>query len=255
MPITKRGFPAGWLIIVLLGMALAVETAWILAQRARMHALVILGTDAGGIRVSRADGANLPSPLLESGFVKETFRYGSPFGGGKTWRDDLNQHIRVKTEDLFASPRGDDKLRRTHEGVDLFVPKGTPVYPLGLVGIVTAVVDSDSNAVSTTGSNASGEAVAAEVDYGRTLRIRYPEGFESVYAHLDTVSVKPGQVVKRGEAVGTVGTSGNAIRSGKPPHLHMELRDSSGLPFDPSERLLYHRADPAFFLNLLSVSN
>jgi murein DD-endopeptidase MepM/ murein hydrolase activator NlpD len=41
-------------------------------------------------------------------------------------------------------------------------------------------------------------------------------GLASVYAHLDTVTVRPGQTVAKGAPIGTVGATGRATG----PHLH-----------------------------------
>ena len=42
----------------------------------------------------------------------------------------------------------------------------------------------------------------------------------TVYCHLKEVLVKPGDAVKRGETIGLVGTTGNAVGV---PHVHLEL--------------------------------
>jgi len=43
---------------------------------------------------------------------------------------------------------------------------------------------------------------------------------QTVYAHLDQILVKPGQLVPRGEQIGTVGTAGGQYLA----HLHFEVR-------------------------------
>ncbi|SMP13324.1 Murein DD-endopeptidase MepM and murein hydrolase activator NlpD, contain LysM domain [Desulfurobacterium pacificum] len=45
--------------------------------------------------------------------------------------------------------------------------------------------------------------------YGKTVIIQHPEGYRTVYSNLDQIFVKPKQVVKRGEVIGTAGTSGD----------------------------------------------
>lgn len=56
--------------------------------------------------------------------------------------------------------------------------------------------------------------------YGKHVKIRHPNGTETLYAHLSGINVKPGQRVKKGQQIGKVGNSGNS--SG--PHLHFEIR-------------------------------
>ena len=46
--------------------------------------------------------------------------------------------------------------------------------------------------------------------------------YESVYAHVDTMLVKRGQLIRRGEQIGTIGDCYGEYYA----HLHFELRDS-----------------------------
>ena len=65
-------------------------------------------------------------------------------------------------------------------------------------------------------------------DYGVTVVVRHYNGLETVYAHLDKVSVKPNQIVKAGQVLGQTGTSGNT----KECILHFETRFLNEF-FDP----------------------
>jgi murein DD-endopeptidase MepM/ murein hydrolase activator NlpD len=63
---------------------------------------------------------------------------------------------------------------------------------------------------------------------------RYPPFVEVIYAMLNTMDVTPGQFVKRGQRIGTVGTADGNY----PAHLHWEVRQTVGLGIGPgfSER-------------------
>ncbi|MEO2069218.1 MAG: LysM peptidoglycan-binding domain-containing protein [Desulfurobacteriaceae bacterium] len=50
--------------------------------------------------------------------------------------------------------------------------------------------------------------------YGNFIVIEHPEGYQTVYSNLDKILVKPKQVVKRGQVIGTAGISGDWGRSG-----------------------------------------
>jgi len=50
--------------------------------------------------------------------------------------------------------------------------------------------------------------------YGNLIIIQHPENYQTIYANLDKIFVKPRQIVKRGEIIGTAGTSGVWKRSG-----------------------------------------
>ncbi|BCL37364.1 LysM peptidoglycan-binding domain-containing M23 family metallopeptidase [Nostoc sp. MS1] len=93
-----------------------------------------------------------------------------------------------------------------HSGVDLLAAVGTPVVAI-----------------------ASGKVVFAKEQgtYGNLVIINHDGGLQSRYAHLDSINVKVGQLVKKGQVLGTVGTTGQP--TSKQPHLHFEVRTSSSL--------------------------
>lgn len=95
---------------------------------------------------------------------------------------------------------------RSHEGIDIFAPRGT---------YLVAVADGIINRV---GQNNLG---------GNIIFMRPDEMPLSVYyAHLDTQLVEQGTRVKAGDTIATMGNTGNAIST--PPHLHLGVY---GRPF------------------------
>lgn len=56
--------------------------------------------------------------------------------------------------------------------------------------------------------------------YGNLVLLRHDKGYITAYAHMDHISVKRGDVVKKGQKIGTVGTTGHV----KTPQLHFEIR-------------------------------
>ncbi|MGN0707143.1 MAG: M23 family metallopeptidase [Faecalibacterium sp.] len=85
-----------------------------------------------------------------------------------------------------------------HQGVDLACEEGTPVLA-ALDGVAAFARRSNS--------------------YGNYLRLRHGNGVETVYAHLQYLYVRAGEVVQAGQVVGTVGQTGRTTG----PHLHFEL--------------------------------
>ncbi len=65
--------------------------------------------------------------------------------------------------------------------------------------------------------------------YGNFVFVTHRDGSVARYAHLAEVEVSPGQNVGRGDVLGTVGSTGKS--SGF--HLHFELRDAQGNPYNP----------------------
>lgn len=89
--------------------------------------------------------------------------------------------------------------KRFHEGVDLSIKPGNPVYATG-DGVV--------------------EMVKIErKGYGRQVVINHGFGYKTRYAHCKNIYVAEGMRVKRGEQIATTGNSG--LSSG--PHLHYEV--------------------------------
>jgi len=100
----------------------------------------------------------------------------------------------------FGAPRSGG---RTHEGIDIFGERGSPVIaPVG--GVVRKIGD----------GGLGGHSVSITDDQGNNL----------YFAHLDRPThLQPGQRVNPGDLVGVVGDSGNA--KGTPPHLHFSVNE------------------------------
>lgn len=64
--------------------------------------------------------------------------------------------------------------------------------------------------------------------YGNLILVRHPNGYVSAYAHLKDTRVQKGDVVNRGDQIGTAGMTGSVSR----PQLHFELRKGA-TPVDP----------------------
>ncbi len=77
--------------------------------------------------------------------------------------------------------------------------------------------------------------------YGLAVTVEHPNGFSSVYGHLQDINVSVGDEIAKGTPVGLVGASGNV--SG--PHLHFEMRDPLGQPVNPRDVVDFTRRDLA----------
>lgn len=102
-------------------------------------------------------------------------------------------------------------IRQFHNAIDIVAPEGSPVR---------AAMDGRTADV---GYNAI---------YGNYVILSHPDGYQTLYAHLDRVSVKRGTSVRQGFALGTVGTTGYSTG----PHLHFSVF-KRGSAVDPSKLL------------------
>ena len=101
--------------------------------------------------------------------------------------------------------------RRLHSGIDMAARMGTPIYATG-DGIVRVA-----------GRNPKGFS-----GYGVVVMVDHGFGFQTLYAHMSGVKVRVGQKVKRGEQIGTVGSTGMSAGA----HLHYEVIQN-GKKVDP----------------------
>lgn len=113
---------------------------------------------------------------------------------------------------VFGAPRSG---RRLHRGIDLVAPVGTPVR--AVQGGWVTVVQRDRG-------------------MGNYVVIRHHDALETLYAHLSRLDVRPGQHVRQGATIGTVGKTGNARARDMAPHLHFEIHEH-GRPVDPVKYL------------------
>ena len=98
-----------------------------------------------------------------------------------------------------------------HTGLDFQAEPGTPIL-----------------------SAAGGVVVAAEVHpaYGNMVEVDHGNNLVTRYAHASRLAVKKGDIVKRGQPIGNVGSTGRSTG----PHLHFEVL-VQGVPQDPQKFL------------------
>ena len=68
--------------------------------------------------------------------------------------------------------------------------------------------------------------------YGKMVEIEHGEGISTRYAHHESVTVEPGDIVKKGQTIARLGSTGRSTG----PHVHFEVL-KQGRRFDPAEYL------------------
>jgi len=92
--------------------------------------------------------------------------------------------------------------RRHHAAIDLSAPQGTAVWAA---------------------TNGKVSALGYNVTYGNYIILSHAGGFQTMYAHLYSISVKKGDTVSKGTQIGTVGNTGYSTG----PHLHFAVYKNS----------------------------
>jgi murein DD-endopeptidase MepM/ murein hydrolase activator NlpD len=98
---------------------------------------------------------------------------------------------------------------KMHTGIDFAASSGTPIY-------------------------AAGDGIISDAKwwggYGRWVRISHNKEWDTGYAHMSAIAVRPGQRVSQGQLIGYVGSTGRSTGA----HLHFEIW-RNGHPINPKD--------------------
>lgn len=131
---------------------------------------------------------------LESSFAVENLSFIKPVRG-------------PMTSDFGPRKAPMSGASTNHQGIDFDGETGDPVMA------------SESGNVSHAGERGS---------FGNLVIIDHGNGYETYYAHLNSIDVSPGENVQKGQIVGALGSTGRSTGS----HLHFEVR-LNGKPIKP----------------------
>jgi len=98
----------------------------------------------------------------------------------------------MRIDPIYGTPK-------MHKGLDFTAPQGTPIYATG-DGIVQVAENSPGG-------------------FGNHVEINHGYGYVTLYGHMVRIKARLGQVVKRGEVIGWVGSTGKSTG----PHCHYEV--------------------------------
>jgi murein DD-endopeptidase MepM/ murein hydrolase activator NlpD len=185
----------------------------------------------GEILVSKSDVVTIGPPLAGARFIaadsccdaSRHTRAALPVDG----RVVIAQRFAVDWEQL-------DDAGRIYAGAQS-APQSYTIYDKDVVAVSDATVVSVLDGLSDQPPGKMPEAIAIEDADGNSIVLDLGGGRYALYAHLraGSISVKPGQRVKRGQVMGRVGNSGNTLA----PHLHFHVMDgpvplaANGLPY------------------------
>ena len=149
--------------------------------------------------------------LTANGETKRFYRYQSNDDGLVDYYDETGKSAKKflvrkpAAEGIMRSGFGERShpllhYTRMHTGVDWAAPMGTPIYASG---------------------NGEIEKIGWEGGYGRYIRVRHANGYETGYGHMSAFArgMEVGKKVRQGQVIGYVGSTGLSTGA----HLHYEI--------------------------------
>jgi murein DD-endopeptidase MepM/ murein hydrolase activator NlpD len=149
--------------------------------------------------------------LTISGEMKKFYRFQTPDDGVVDYYDEGGKSAK---KFLVRKPVGTGIMRsgfgfrrhpilgasKMHTGIDWAAPTGTPIYASG---------------------NGTIDKVGWESGYGKYVRIRHTNGYETAYGHMTAFArgIDPGVRVRQGQVIGFVGSTGLSTGA----HVHYEI--------------------------------
>jgi murein DD-endopeptidase MepM/ murein hydrolase activator NlpD len=153
----------------------------------------------------------LYAALTVGGETKKFYRYLSPDDGIVDYYDETGKSAK---KFLVRKPAGIGVMRsgfgfrrhpilgysKMHTGVDWAAPYGTPIFAAG---------------------NGTVERAGWEGGYGKYVRIKHNNGYETAYGHMSAFAkgIEPGKRVRQGQVIGFVGSTGLSTGA----HIHYEI--------------------------------
>ena len=118
--------------------------------------------------------------------------------------------------------------RRFHAGMDFAAPIGTDIFSTGNGTVISE---------------------GWQQGYGNCIQINHGYGYQTLYGHMSAFKVRIGQIVRRGEVIGLVGSTGKSTG----PHCHYEVH-FKGTVMNP-QNYYFLDLSPAEYDRMVQMSN
>lgn len=221
--------------------AMAVKIGQLQAQLMRLDSLSERVTKLSGLKPPEQQTTS--DPLLRDGRGGPLIR-AEPLAASDLQNalDNLSRQLEMRGDHLsmIESQLFDERLRKNMLPTTLPVAAqwissyGWRIDPITGDRAMHEGVDFPTDVGTSVIAAAAGVVLNAErhPEYGNLLEIDHGNNLTTRYAHLSTILVKPGSVVRRGQKIGSVGNTGRSTG----PHLHFEVR-LHGMAQNPNQFL------------------
>ncbi len=126
--------------------------------------------------------------------------------------EDISSGNGILNDYIWPLPRGVGRVsQRLHDdnAYDFAAPKGTPIYAI-----------QDGTVLIADGSGYNG-------GYGLYVVINFNDGGQAIFGHMSRVAAGAGEVVKKGDVIGYVGSTGRSTGN----HIHIGYRGGKTNPY------------------------
>jgi murein DD-endopeptidase MepM/ murein hydrolase activator NlpD len=153
---------------------------------------------------TEVNGSQTEKNVIEEKELKEPVKY-IVLKGTKETPSRGSGSFAWPTNGGYISSKQGPRWGKTHKGIDIARPSDKTIKSV------------DNGVVVSAGWDDGG--------YGNKVVIDHQNGYKTIYAHLDSISVSAGQTVGRGEKIGIMGTTGQSTGV----HLHIEVYKNGSL--------------------------
>ena len=200
------------------------------------------------IRILQSDQSTFKSRLdqfaktytqIAGNYVNKSSRGTSSKSANNTIEDIIKLNTLVKNLNTAFSTNSEltEKLDKSNTELEEFVdalptfipvsgkitsPFGMRKHPITHIRTIHKGVDIDADTGDPILAAGSGKVIYSGLSggYGKHVIIDHGNGFKTIYGHSSKLLVKVGQIVKKGQKIALVGSTGRSTG----PHLHFEIR-------------------------------
>lgn len=207
-------------------------------QEANMELIRILQSDQINFK-TRLDEFAKTYTKISGSYVKKSSRGTSVKSANNTIEDIIQLNNLVKNINVAFNSnsaltmeleKSNNELEEFVDALPTFIPaKGKITSPFGMrkhpithIRTIHKGVDIDAKTGDPIMAAASGKVIYSGLSggYGKHVIIDHGNGFKTIYGHSSKLLVKAGQIVKKGQKIALVGSTGRSTG----PHLHFEIR-------------------------------